>query len=413
LVTPRGNPIRRNPDFTKLWAGQTISLLGSAITMLALPSVAILTLGAKPFQVGLLQAAQFLAFPILALPAGVWVDRWQRRIVMIVADIGRALALGSIPLAWALHALTLAQLYAVALIVGVLTVFFDVAYQAYLPALVERDDLVDGNAKLAISQSASELAGSGLAGILIQALGAPLSVLADAVSFVASVLGLAAIRKRETKSASPTEPRAFLRELKDGSSVVFANPYLRSIAACTATANLASGMLAAVFLIFAYHQLKLAPALVGGVLAFGNLGVAGAFLAAPIAQRFGLGRTLSHTTLLSGIGMLVTVAAAFWLPVVMLLASQLMMSFALPIYNVNQVSLRQAITPDALQGRMNATMRAVVWGTLPIGSVLGGALGNVIGIVPTIAVAGGVAVLSVLWIRFSQVYRLASTAELM
>jgi hypothetical protein len=396
----------------KLWAGQTISLLGSAVTALALPSVAILTLGAKPFQVGLLQAAQFLAFPILALPAGVWVDRWQRRIVMIVADVGRALALGSIPLVWALHALTLAQLYAVALVVGVLTVFFDVAYQAYLPALVERDDLVDGNAKLAISQSASELAGNGLAGILIQVLGAPLSVLADAVSFIASVIGLAAIRKSETRSASPAATHAFLRELKDGMDVVFANPYLRNIAGCTATANLANGMLGAVFLIFAYHQLRLAPALVGGVLAFGNLGVAGAFLAAPIALRLGLGRTLYLCGLVSGIGMLVSVAAAFRLPIVMLLVSQLLMSFANPIYNVNQVSLRQAITPDAMQGRMNATMRAIVWGTLPIGSVVGGALGNIIGIVPTIAVAGGVSLLSVLWIRFSQVYRLTKSPEI-
>ena len=198
--TPRSDLVRRNPDFLKLWAGQTVSLLGSAVTMLALPSVAILTLGAKPFQVGLLESAQFLAFPILALPAGVWVDRWERRMVMIVADVGRALALGSIPLAWALHALTLAQLYAVALVTGTLTVFFDVAYQAYLPALVDKDDIVDGNAKLAVSQSASQLAGNGLAGILIQALGAPLAVFADAVSFIASVVGLAAIRKRESRS---------------------------------------------------------------------------------------------------------------------------------------------------------------------------------------------------------------------
>ena len=201
-----------------------------------------------------------------------------------------------------------------------------------------------------------------------------------------------------------------MRELKDGVRIVFANPYLRSIAACTATANFGNGMVSAVFLIFAYQQLRLAPALVGGVLAFGNLGVAGAFLAAPIAQRFGLGKTLYLTTLLSGAGSLLTVAAAFRLPVLMLLVSQLLISFAQPIYNVNQVSLRQAITPDALQGRMNATMRAVVWGTLPLGSLLGGVLGNVIGIVPTIAIAAVVALLSALWIRLSQVYRLATTA---
>ena len=199
----RGQRLWRHPEFAKLWAGQTISLFGSSITALALPSVAILTLGAQAYQVGLLQAVQFLAFPLLGLPAGVWVDRLPRKAVMIVADVGRALALGSVPLAWAVHRLTLGQLYLVALVVGVLTVFFDVAYQSYLPALIDRVDLVEGNSKLEISRSASEVAGKGLGGILIQSLGAPLSVLVDALPFIASVAGLAAIRKREAGEFLP------------------------------------------------------------------------------------------------------------------------------------------------------------------------------------------------------------------
>jgi len=399
--------LKRHTDFNKLWVGQTISLLGSAVTMLALPSVAILALGAKPFQVGLLESAQFLAFPLLALPAGVWVDRLPRRPVMILADVGRALALGSVPLAWMLHDLSLLQLYVVALAVGVLTVFFDVAYQSYLPALIERRHLIEGNAKLEISRSASQIAGNGLGGALIQALGAPLSMLVDAMSFVASVISLAAIRAIETpagKGLGKSDP--FWAQLRAGMTIVFANPTLRSIAACTATSNLGNAMIGAVYLIFAYKSLHVAPAIVGGILAFGNLGVVGAFSAGALARRFGLGRTLALCSLIFGVGELVPVLAVWRLPVAFLLLGQLLLSFANPVYNVNQVSLRQAITPDELQGRMNATMRAIVWGTLPVGGVIGGALGNAIGVVPTIVVAGIIASSAALFIRFGQVYRL-------
>lgn len=398
------NGLWRNSDFTKLWIGQTISLFGSSVTALALPSVAILTLGAKAYQVGLLQATQYLAFPLLGLPAGVWVDRLPRKMVMIVADVGRALALGTVPLAWAFHMLTLAQLYVVAGIVGILTVFFDVAYQSYLPTLVDRSDLVEGNTKLEISHSASQFAGNGLAGILIQTLGAPLSVFMDAISFIASVLGLAVIRKRE--QAIVPSATGFWPELRAGVATVFQNPILRNITACTATSNLGVGMVGAVFLIFAYRSLHLAPVVVGGVLAFGNLGVAGACFAAAIARRIGLGKTLTLSALSGGLGFLLTGFAAFGFPVVILLAAQLFESFAIPVYNVNQVSLRQAITPQALQGRMNATVRTIAWGTLPLGSAIGGALGTLIGVLPTIFLAAIVALLGSLWIRLSDAYRL-------
>ena len=404
----RGNRLWRHSDFAKLWTGQTISLFGSSITALALPSVAILALRAHAYQVGLLEAFQFLAFPLLGLPAGVWVDRLPRRAVMIVADVGRALALGTIPLAWADHALTLGQLYIVALVVGVLTVFFDVAYQSYLPALIDRADLIEGNSKLEISRSASEVAGKGFGGILIQWLGAPASVLVDALSFIASIVGLLAIRKREETASSSAIAEGFWRELRTGVDVVIKNPVLRNIALCTATTNLSSAMIGAVFLIFAYRNLHLPPVLVGGVLAFGNLGFAGAFFGAGIARRFGLGKTLMLTVVIGGLGTLLTAVAAFALPVVFLLLSQLLESFTIPIYNVNQVSLRQAITQPSVQGRMNATVRAIVWGTLPLGSLIGGVLGSTIGILPTILIAGFVFLAAALWIRFSAVFQLVS-----
>jgi len=327
---------------------------------------------------------------------------------MITADVGRAMALGSVPLAWANHMLTLGQLYVVALVVGVLTVFFDVAYQSYLPTLIDRVDLIEGNSKLEISRSASDVAGNGFAGILIQWLGAPLSVLVDALSFIGSVVGLAAIRKREVVASSSAISTGFFQELRAGVEVVYKNPVLRNIAACTATSNLGSAMIGAVFLIFAYRSLHLAPALVGGVLAFGNLGVAGAFLAAGIARRFGFGKTLLLTSIMGGVGILVTALAAFGLPMIFLLLAQLLQSFAYPVYNVNQVSLRQAIVAPSLQGRMNATMRTIVWGTLPIGSVLGGIIGSTIGALPTIVIAGLVSLAAALWIRFSAAFRFTS-----
>ncbi|MBC5804959.1 MAG: MFS transporter [Candidatus Eremiobacter antarcticus] len=398
----------RHPDFAKLWLGQTISLFGSAVTMLALPSVAILTLGAKTYQVGLLESAQFLAFPILGLPAGVWVDRLSRKSVMIVADLGRAGLLAWIPLAWALHALRLWQLYVVALAIGVLTVFFDVAYQSYLPSLVQRSALLEGNAKLEISRSASEVAGHGLGGVLVQALGAPLAILADALSFLASVCSLALIAKRGSAVQPRLQSQTFMSDLREGAQVVFGSPILRNIAASTATSNFGSSLLSAVFLIFAYRELHLAPALVGVILAFGNAGVLGAFFSSRIARRVGLGKTLAGATALGGLGILVTPLAALWAPVSLLVASQLIFSFSIPLYNVNQVSLRQTIVADALQGRVNATMRTIAWGTLPLGGAIGGLLGGAIGVLPTIVIAGLISLSAALWIRCSEVYRLTS-----
>lgn len=398
----------KHADFVKLWSGQTISLFGSAVTAIALPSVAILTLGASAYQVGLLEALQFVAFPVLGMPAGVWVDRLPRRAVMIVADIGRAAALASILVAWELHSLGLAQLYVVALIVGSLTVFFDVAYQSYLPSLIERSDLLEGNVKLEVSRSASQVAGNGLGGALVQAIGAPLAILADSISFVASVVSLAMVQRKEPTLQPATTRPDFWAELREGSSVVFGSPVLRNIAACTATNNLGNGMVSAVFLIFAYRTLHLAPALVGLVLAFGNLGVFGAVYSSRIANTFGLGRTLAVSIVLSSLGVLIAPLAALAFPVVLLLASQLIISFSSPVYNVNQISLRQAIIPQELQGRMNATMRTVVWGTLPIGSALGGALGSAAGVIPTMVVAGFISLSAVLWIRFSDVFALST-----
>src|SRR2546421_5024423 len=280
----------RHPDFLKLWAGETVSQFGTQVTFLAVPTVAILVLHAGPFQVGLLSALGFLAFPVLGLVAGVYADRLRRRPIMIVCDLGRMLALGSIPVAFLVNALTLEQLYIVALLTGVFTVFFDVSYQSYLPALVDRPNLIEGNTKLEITRSTAQVAGPAVAGLLIQLIGGAKAVAVDALSFLLSALALASIKKPEPEPRPSTASgtAGFIPEMREGIDVVFRSPILWRIAGCTATSNLGSNMIfGAVFLVFAYRQLHLSAGVVGVLFAISSVGaLARAFLARWVARTF-------------------------------------------------------------------------------------------------------------------------------
>src|SRR5438552_7489629 len=369
----------RDGEFLKLWGGQSISELGSQVSQLALPTVAILLLGATPFQVGLLTACEFLAFPTLGLVAGVYADRLRRRPIMIACDLARMVALASVPIAFAFNALTMPQLYVVALVTGVGTVFFDVSYQSYLPALISRADLVEGNSKLQFSGSLAQMAGPALAGFLIQFVGAARAVAADAASFLVSVASLWWIRRPEPapKPVSELGRSGFRSEMWEGIRFVFGNPTIWKIAGSTSTSNLGSNLFFAVYLIFAYRVLHLSPGVIGLVFGAGAVGgLLGALSASEIARRIGLGPTLLVTTIAFGLGALLVPLAQFGFAVPLLLASSMIGSFANPVYNINQVSLRQAITPDRVQGRMNATVRTVIWGTIPIGAFIGGVIGN-------------------------------------
>jgi MFS family permease len=397
----------RHPDFLKLWAGQTVSRFGSQITFLAIPTIAILALKATPLQVGLLTTLEFLAFPILGLFAGVYADRWRRRPIMIAADIGRAIALVSIPIAFQFHALTLLQLYAVALLTGIFTVFFDISDQSYLPALVDRADLVEGNTKLTVSYSTATLAGPAVAGFLIEFTGAARAILLDAASFLLSAVAVWSIRKPEAASqpVAPSGRRGLWPEMGEGLQVVFGNSILWHIAGCTATSNLGSNMVFAVFLIFAYRQLHLTPAVVGLIFGFSSVGsLVAALVAARMSRLLGLGRALAASMILLSLGVLGTPLALIGWPALVLALFGFVSQ--LNWYDILQVSLRQAITPDRLQGRMNATMRTIVWGTVPIGALLGGALGSAIGVVETIIVGGLINALAVGWILIGPVIRI-------
>ena len=406
----------RQADFLKLWTAETISVFGSQITGLAMPLTAILVLSATPFQVGLLNAMDTLPFLLVGLPAGVWVDRLRRRPILIVADLGRTILLASIPVAFVLGVLSMPQLYAVGLAVGILTVFFDVAYQSYLPALVDRDRLVDGNAKLEISRSAAAVAGPPVGGGLIGLLGAPIAIALDASSFLVSALGILAIRRREPAPEphldAAGERVGMARSIREGLAYVGRHRLLRSIAACTGTANLFGAMAWSVLMLYAVQVLGLTPGTIGLVLGVGSVGfLVGAFLPDRVQRRVGLGPAIVGSALLGGLAVLLVPLAPIAMPLPFLIASQFLVGIGQVVYNVSQVSLRQAITPDAMLGRMNATMRFVVWGTMPVGALVGGILGGTIGLRETLLVGAIGESLAVLFVALSPVRTLRTIPE--
>ncbi|HEV3089523.1 MAG TPA: MFS transporter [Candidatus Elarobacter sp.] len=416
LRSQGGRPLTNSrAAFRWLWAGQTTSVFGTAVSALAVPTIAILAMHASPLAVGFLGAVQFAAFPLLGLVAGVWIDRWSRRTTMLVADVARALALGSIPLAAYAHVLSYGQLVAVAAVVGVASVFFEIAYQSLVPSLVEPELLERANARLEFTNSAAQIAGSGLAGALISLIGAPLAVVVDACSYVVSVFALTAVRVRETHREGDAAARRapFARELREGIEVVLAQPAVVRIAAATATTNFAYAMVGAVYLIFLYRTLHLSPALVGGLLAVANLGFAGALFAPRIGRRFGPGRTLVWSLGIAMSSQLLLPLALFFPPLPLVLAAELAVTMCVPVYNITQVSLRQRLIPAEQMGRANATLRTMVWGTLPFGTLIGGALGGLIGIVPTVVVATLLALTALPWLLTAPVRALRSYSSVM
>ncbi len=371
----------RHGDFMKLWSAETISQFGSQISGLALPLVAILTLDVSAFEVALLGVIEFAPFVLVSLPAGVWVDRLSRRPILIAGDLGRAVLLVTIPAAYLLDLLTIWQLYAVGFGVGICTVFFDVAYQSYLPSLVARDQLVEGNSKLEISRSGSQIGGPGISGLLIQALTAPVAVLVDALSFVASAIFLLRIRTVEEAPARAergTRGPGMKAELAEGLRYVLGHRLLRWIAMSTAIFNFFGSVMWAILLVYAVRVLGMSAGLIGVVLMLGNIGfLAGALTTGRITARLGLGPAIVLGGALGSSQLLIPLApqnangAA-----VFIVAASLISGFGVVLYNVNQLSLRQAITPERLQGRMNSVMRFIVWGVIPLGTLAGGAIAS-------------------------------------
>jgi MFS family permease len=389
-VRVTGDSLWRHGDFRRLWLGDTGSQFGEMITNTAAPLLAALVLAATPFQMGVLNAADTAAFLLIGLPAGAWVDRMRRRPLMLGVNVGRAVLLASVPVAWWLGVLTLTQLILVGLFVGGLSVFFDVAYQSYLPSLIGRDQLVDGNSKLQASASIAQVSGPALGGGLTQLVGGANAMGVNALTYVWSVLCLLRIRTVEPPVRRAPD-RNLRREIAEGLKFVFANRSLVAIVSCTGTSNLSSGIVSAVGVLVLTRQFHASAGIVGLLLTGGGIGgVVGALVAGRIAARIGQARTIWLSLVatqpvvlliaLAGPGRLLVLYGIGWLAY----------GFGAVVYNVAQVSFRQAICPDRLLGRMNASVRFLVWGTIPLGALLGGGLGTAIGIHNTlwVGVAG-------------------------
>ncbi|HEX8034681.1 MAG TPA: MFS transporter [Ktedonobacterales bacterium] len=375
----------RHPAFMTLLTGQTISLIGSEVSALALPLTAVLVLNANPAQMGILRAVEYAPAALFGLFAGVWIDRIRRRPVLIVTDLGRGLLLGSVPLAIFLGVRQLGYLYVVAFLVGMLSIFFAVAYQAYLPSLVQRESLAEANGRLEASRSVAGIIGPGLSGTLVQLLTAPIAILVDATSFFVSALAMVFIRTPEPVP----EPRQhnMWREIGEGLRLTLGHRLLRTGLITSAIFNLFAGILNSQYVLYATRELHISPLQLGAIGVVSSVcGLLMAVFAGWLGARFGIGRMIVVATFLIGAGWLVLplVQGDPQLATVFIAAGTSCGAMGDALYNVNSVTLRQLLTPHALQGRVSASMRAIIWGIQPIGALAGGALGVTIGLRATL-----------------------------
>jgi MFS family permease len=379
-------------DFRRLWIGDAASQIGATTSLFVLPLMAVRALHATPFEVGLVSASLTSSFLLLGLPAGALVDRTRRRRVLITADLGRSLALGLLPLSAAFGLRTLPLLCVVALGYSALTVFFDVAYQSYLPHLVGWGRLVEGNAKLAATQSVAQMTGPVVGGFAVQAVGSSYAVIANALCFAWSAAWIALIRLREPGPAPQRDPHLG-REIVEGVRFVLSDRLLRAIAACTGSFNLYRTASQAMVIVLLSGELHLPSGTIGLFFMIGATGgVVGAFFARRIAVMVGQGRVIWASVATGGaFALLVPLADADW-RLWLAAVGEFGLTFGAAVYDVAQVSFRQALCPERLLGRMNATMRFLVWGTMPLGGLLGGALAAVAGVRPVLwSAAAGMA----------------------
>jgi Na+/melibiose symporter-like transporter len=399
----------RNRDFMKLWTGQTVSELGSRITRDGLPLAAVMVLGAGPFEMGMLRAIGGAAVLLLGLYAGVWVDRLRRRPIMVLSDIGRALLLAAIPAAALLHRLNMPLLYVVAALTGVLTVFFDVAYQTYLPSLIERENVLEGNSKLATSSSIAEIAGPGLTGILVQTLTAPIAILIDAASFLFSALTVGLIRKPEGRPERTHSDDPW-HEALAGMRFIWSHPLLRALAGYAVCSFFFFGIFGSLYVVYALRDLKIGPVLLEmAILCGGVAALLGSAIARRVSARIGLGPTFIVTSLVLAVGTALIPLAhgSVVVATLFMVASQLVGDVSAVIYNVHELSLRQMVAPANVLGRVNASMRLLTFGVLPLGSLAGGLIAEPWGIRTALWIAVGGLLVSTVWLIWSPLRALA------
>ena len=397
---------RSNSDFARLWSGVTISDLGSAVTNLALPLVAVITLQVGAKEMGFLNAATHLPVLLFALLAGVWIDRAKRKPILVASAFGQGLVIGLVPAAALVGWLSIELLYIVAFISGTLAMIYVLASTSFLPSIVKREDLVEGNARLQLSTSTTNVAGPGAAGYLVDILGAPLAILVDSVSYFLSGLFLLRIRFDESDNIRTRMDQGVIAAIKEGISTLFSHPILRAMTIGTALASVAGAVQHTVWTLFLVRTLGITPIWLGiiGSVA-GGASIIGALSAVPLAKRMGAGWLMIIALLLEGIAMgVLPFAGSFgWMKLPAIIAIQAVFSLALTLFSISQISLRQAVTPDRLLGRINATRRLVVFGIIPIAALAGGYLGETFGWEATLLILAAVMMVAFTYLIFSSV----------
>ena len=402
----------RHGDFLRLWSAQTVSALGSQITLLALPLTALLVLHAKPYEVALLATAGTLPTLAVGIPAGVWVDRVRRRPVMVAADLARAAMLASLPAAYALGLLTLPHLYVVAVVNGAFSTLFEIASQAYLPSVVAREQLIEANAKFETSRVVAWSSGPGAAGALISLVTAPVALLADAASFAVSACLIHSVSTHEPGPAVPQDRvDGRRRELSEGGRYVLGHPYLRPLLLGHALANLALGLVWAIVIVYAVRDLGVTAATVGLVLSLGQIGgLLGTVFGRRLAARLGVGQTVVTSLFLFAPATLLLAIAPRDLATVFLALGWILENLARALYGVSATSIRQALVPDRLLARASGFTTTAGTGAFPIGTAIGGALAGVLGLRQAMLFGAGVALLPFLAVAVSPVRSLRTVS---
>jgi MFS family permease len=395
----------QRPDFLKLWAGQAVSIMGSGITSSALPLIAVLLLGATAGEMGWLLALESAPVLVVGMFAGAWVDRVRRRPLLIAADLGRAGLLICIPALAFAGSLRIEQLFVVAAATGVLTVLFDVTYRSYLPDLVGRDSILEANSRMATVEAVAEVTTPGLAGGLIQVIAAPLVVLLDAASFVVSAACVITIRHHEKMPAASGGSANIFAEIAHGPRAVMGSPVLRALAGCEALRSFIGMFIGALYVLFGLRELGLSPLLIGITVGVGGVSnLLGSLLVERLTRRFGIGRTLVGACMVGCLTPFL-IALAPGRPLegfaVLVLAQSLDLTY--PLYAVNSLTLRQIVAPEHLLGRVNATLHVGGRGAIPFGAIVGGALGDAIGLRLTLFVAAAGLVVATAWLVRSSV----------
>lgn len=409
LVEPPMPPppakLLRQRDFRLLWSGYTVSAVGSEVTILAMPLAAAVMLGASPFQMGLLTAAGTVPYLGLGLLAGVWVDRLpRRRPVLVAADLLAAAALLTVPVAWALGMLTVAQLIVTELVVGSCRVVFRPAYQAHLPDVVRRERLTVASGHLRASESGAMLVGPGLGGLVIQLVAAPAAVALDAASFVVSALCISRLQAPERATHEPAATRSLRGDIAEGLRTVLGDRSLRAIAGAAANLNLFGMLLMALFVVYATRDLGFSAGLVGAVVTLAGIGaLTGALVAPRVSARIGAGRTIVLASVVFSVALFALPAASGprWLELVVIGGSELVGGVAVMLFDVTSSGVTLTSVPAHLLGRVGSCMAFLTQGVKPLGALLGGALGTTLGLHTALWVAAFGATTTMLWTIFS------------